>query len=48
MIQADICEALEQVKKWKPVYLSLLCICKNKEDALKALRFLIELTNGEL
>lgn len=40
---ADVYEALENMRFWKPVYESLLKVCKTKEEAIEALQFLINL-----
>jgi hypothetical protein len=42
---ADVAEALDLVKEWKPVYVALLKSCRNKEEALDALKFLIKMKN---
>jgi hypothetical protein len=42
-MMADIVEALENMKKWAPVYKSLLKVCKTKQEAKDALKFLMSI-----
>lgn len=46
-IKADIFEALENMNKWAPVYKSLLKVCKTREDAIEALKYLMEIDGDE-
>lgn len=39
-VLSDVLEALQDLKKWRPVYLVLLDLCGTKEEALAALNFL--------
>lgn len=46
-VLADIYEALEKMKHWKPVYESLLKVCKTKEEAIEALQALIDVDDKD-
>lgn len=38
----SIFEALESVKKYRPIYLALLKNCKTKQEAIDALKYIID------
>lgn len=39
----DICEALEALKEWKPLYLQVLKQTGSKRDAINAIKWVIEI-----
>lgn len=40
---ADIYEALDNMKKWRPIYLALLRTCETKIEAMQALLYLVKI-----
>jgi hypothetical protein len=44
---ADVYEALEKLRKWKPIYLALLKTCPNKEQAVEAFKFLLKIAEDD-
>lgn len=40
---ADIYEALEALRRWKPVYLAALRHTKDKQQALDAIKYLLKI-----
>lgn len=37
---ADVFEAVEDLDKYRPIYLALLKVCRNKEEAAETLRYI--------